>query len=78
MVKRLLDKARLSGNSAMESIALFNMGKSLYLQGDKDRGYKIMLDALNIMEQCEYRLKYDNLRYDYNTLILYYMRGLQI
>ncbi len=74
MVKRLLDKARLSGNSAMESIALFNMGKSLYLQGDKDRGYKIMLDALNIMEQCEYRLKYDNLRYDYNTLILYYMR----
>lgn len=36
-VKQLMSVAKKSGHRPMESIALFNMGKSLYYQGDKDR-----------------------------------------
>lgn len=36
-VKQLMNVAKKSGHRPMESIALFNMGKSLYYQGDKDR-----------------------------------------
>lgn len=36
-VKLLMNLARKTGHRPMESIALFNMGKSLYYQGDKDR-----------------------------------------
>lgn len=74
MVRRLLAKARSAGHEGMESVALFNMGKSVYLQEDKETGYRLMLDAVRLMEKSDYRLKYDNLRYDYNTLIMYYIR----
>lgn len=74
MVRRLLFKARSAGHKGMESVALFNMGKSVYLQEDKETGYRLMLDAVGLMEKSDYRLKYDNLRYDYNTLVVYYIR----
>lgn len=73
-VELILKKARECGNKEMESVALFNMGKSAYYQGDKKNGYKFMLDGVELMEKTDYRNKYDNLRYDYNTLIVFYSR----
>lgn len=73
-VERLMVLARQSGNKPMESIALFNMGKSLYYQGSKERGYKYMEQGAERMAATDYRLKYDNLRYEYKTLVMFYER----
>lgn len=73
-VEMLLKKARQCGNDAMKSVALFNMGKMVYYQGNKDKGYELMEQAAALMEQTDYRLKYDNLRYHYNTLLVYQIR----
>lgn len=69
-VDKLLKKAEQCGNKGMQSIALFNMGKMLYYQGNKEKGYDYMQRAVTLMEESEYKLKYDNLRYNYNTLIV--------
>lgn len=58
----------------MESIALFYLGKSLHEQDSKERGYAYMLQALRIMEKSHYDHKYDNLRADYNDLLICYER----
>ena len=71
-VEELLKRARRCGNEAMQSVALFNMGKSVYYQGNKDEGYRLMRRAVTLMERTDYRLKYDNLRYNYNTLATFY------
>ncbi len=73
-IRLLLEKARDCGDRAMESIALFNMGKTVYLQENRTEGYAQMLEATKLMEACDYRLKYDNLRYNYHTLMLYCLR----
>lgn len=73
-VEMLLKKARQCGNDAMKSVALFNMGKMVYYQGNKDKGYELMEQAAALMEQTDYRLKYDNLRYHYNTLLVCQIR----
>ena len=39
-VRLLLQKAEQCGNMEMKSIALFNMGKMIYYQEDKPRGYE--------------------------------------
>ena len=70
-VKQLLQKARQCSNEAMQSVALFNMGKILYNQGLKDEGYRDMEQAVELMEQSDYPYKYDNLRYNYNVLVLF-------
>ena len=36
-VEMLLKKSKQCGNEAMQSVALFNMGKMLYYQGNKER-----------------------------------------
>lgn len=59
-VRRLMALAKKSGNRPMESVALFNMGKSLYYQGDKERGYGYMEQGAEMMAGSDYRLKYDN------------------
>ena len=41
-VEALMALARKEGDEAMESIALFNLGKSLHYQGDRERGYDYM------------------------------------
>ena len=46
----------------MQSVALFNMGKMLYYQGNKEKGYEFMLQAVERMEKTDYKYKYDNLR----------------
>lgn len=43
----------------------------MYYQGEKERAYKYLNEAITMMEGTDYDLKYDNLRYYYNTIILY-------
>lgn len=76
-ISRLLELAQATGNKAMESVALFSLGKSEYRQGDKGSGYLHMENAAALMEQCDYKNKFDNLRFDYNTLLTYYERDLR-
>ncbi len=73
-VNGLMALAKKLGDKPMESIALFNMGKSLHYQGDKERGYKYMEQGAAMMAATDYRLKYDNLRYEYKTLVMFYER----
>ncbi|WP_455665052.1 helix-turn-helix domain-containing protein [Phocaeicola sp.] len=67
----LMKKAEQCGNKEMQSVAMFNMGKMLYYQGNKERGYDYMRRAADLMEQTDYKYKYDNLRYNYNTLLTF-------
>lgn len=69
-VKLLLDKAKACGDKAMHSVALFNMGKTIYYQKKKKEGYRMIKEAIALMESAEYEYKYDNLRYEYNTLFI--------
>ena len=73
-VRLLLDKAQACGNHPMHSIALFNMGKMLYYQGNRERGYEYIQKAIYEMSQTDYKYKYDNLRYNYNTLLVMQQR----
>lgn len=70
----LLERARAVGNTAMESVALFNMGKMLCYQEDKERGFGLVREAIALMERSDYKYKYDNLRYNYNTLLVLLQR----
>ena len=71
-VKRLMKEAQACGDKAMQAVALFNMGKSEYNQGDHNGGCRRMEEAARMMESTNYEYKYDNLRYHYNTLLTYY------
>ena len=71
-MERLLSQARACGDKAMQAVALFNIGKSEYNQGSKAKGYRHMEEATRMMEATDYKNKYDNLRYHYNTLLVYY------
>ena len=71
-MQRLLGRAEACGDKAMHAVALFNIGKSEYSQGSKDKGYRHMEEATRMMEATDYKNKYDNLRYHYNTLLVYY------
>lgn len=71
-VKLLLHNAKTASDKGMESIALFYLGKSLFEQGTKERGYAYMLQALDMMEKSNYDRKYDNLRADCNDLLICY------
>lgn len=73
-VRLLLQKAEECGNMEMKSIALFNMGKMLYYQEDKSRGYELIKEAIELMKRTDYKYKYDNLRYDYNSLFIMQQR----
>lgn len=73
-VELLLLKAKTCGNLEMESVALFNMGKMLYYQEDKERGYRLVNESIELMKQSDYKYKYDNLRYNYNTLLIMQQR----
>lgn len=73
-VKLLLAKADAVHNQAMESVALFYLGKSLYYQGNKVQGYQKMQQAVKLMKASSYDRKYDNLRANYNDLLIFYER----
>lgn len=71
-LKKLMNEAKAAQNKAMEAVAWFGIGKSQYNQGDKKGGYKNMERGVQMMSQTNYKNKYDHLRYDYNTLLIYY------
>ena len=48
-VKLLLEEARKNNDKPMESIAMFNMGKLTYYQEDKELGYNLIKEAIEIM-----------------------------
>lgn len=73
-VRLLLQRAEQCGNMEMKSIALFNMGKMIYYQEDKPRGYQMIKEAIALMKQTDYTYKYDNLRYNYNSLFIMQQR----
>lgn len=73
-VRLLLKKAEECNNVEMKSVALFNMGKMIYYQEDKQRGYQMIKEAILLMKQADYEYKYDNLRYNYNTLLIMQQR----
>ena len=73
-VRMLLQKAEQCGNMEMKSIALFNMGKMIYYQEDKLRGCEMIKEAISLMKQTDYKYKYDNLRYNYNSLLIIQQR----
>lgn len=70
-VELLLRTAENNGDEAMRSIALFNMGKMLCDEGNREQGYPYMWEAVAAMRRADYNYKYDNLRYEYNTLLIY-------
>ncbi len=74
IVQQLMNEAKLANDKGMESVAMFYLGKSLYEQNAKERGYAYMLQALEMMEKSHYDRKYDNLRADCNDLLIYYER----
>lgn len=69
-VELLLEVAEQNACKEMKSVALFNMGKTIYNQGNKEQGYLYMEEAVEEMKQSDYKYKYDNLRYNYNTLLV--------
>lgn len=73
-VEKLMKKAEECDDKAMQSVALFNLGKSIYAQGNHREGAARMEQAAKMMENSDYKYKYDNLRYDYGTLLTYYER----
>lgn len=73
-VRLLLQKAEQCGSIEMKSIALFNMGKMVYYQEDKLRGYGMIKEAISLMKRTDYKYKYDNLRYNYNSLLIMQQR----
>lgn len=73
-VKLLLAKAEKCRNIEMKSVALFNMGKMIYYQEDKEQAYQLIKNAIALMKQADYKYKYDNLRYNYNTLLIMQQR----
>lgn len=70
-VEMLLEKADACGNQAMRSVALFNRGKMLYNQGYKDQGYRDMQQAAEQMSRTNCKYRYDHLRHQYNTLLVF-------
>lgn len=73
-VKLLLDKSEEVGSKEMKSIALFEMGKMIYYQEDKLYGYQLIGEAIALMKASDYKNKYHNLRYNYNTLLMMLQR----
>lgn len=73
-IKAMIQLAQKLQDKPLESIAVFNMGKSLHEQGDKEQGYRYMEQGAAMMDESDYRLKYDNLRYEYKTLAMRYQR----
>lgn len=69
-ISLLLLEADIAHNRPMHSIALFNLGKMEYYQGNKSEGYRHMHQAISEMQQTDYKYKFDNLRYNYNTLLV--------
>lgn len=69
-INLLMEKANECNDEGMESIANFNMGKTLYYQEDKERAYEYINKAIASMKRSTYKNKYDHIRYEYNSLLI--------
>ena len=73
-INLLFKVSEKEGSRVMESIAMFGIGKMLYHQGDKERAFYHLNEAVKMMEESDYKYKFDNLTYEYNTLLVLLMR----
>lgn len=73
-LRSLLEKAESCNDKTMQAVALFNIGKDQYEQGNKKAGAEHMEEATKMMASTDYKNKYDNLRYNYNSLLIFYIR----
>lgn len=75
MARKMRHKAEECHNKVMVSVAMFELGSTLCTQGKRDTGLKMMLEANMVMEANDYKHKYDNLRYQYETLVLEFRKA---
>ncbi len=68
--QQLKHRADKTGNKAMHSIAVYELGISLCRQNNRQDGLPRMLEANKEMEQCDYERKLDDLRYQYEHLAI--------
>ncbi len=73
-IKHLINKAINHKNLKLETNDHNKKKKPDYLQDQRAEGIRMMQEATDLMETCDYKYKYDNLCYNYNTLILYALR----
>lgn len=66
-----LKRVEQCGDKVMQFVVLFNMGKMLYYQGNKEKGYEYLEQVIEMMLKMDYWYKYDNLCYDYNILLIF-------
>lgn len=71
----MAQKARKENNVPMQSIAIFELGNSLCMQRNYADGLPKMKQAIAMMESSNYKLKYDNLRYQYMTIVQHYRKN---
>lgn len=65
------DSIRQNDDEYMDQL---HLGKMIYYQGNKSQGYEYMHQAVDLMLHTDYEYKYDNLRYNYNTLLVMQQR----
>lgn len=70
MARKMHNQAGKYGNKVMASVSLFELGSTLCNEGKRETGLGMMLEANKVMEKSSYAHKYDNLRYQYESLIL--------
>lgn len=64
----MIRKIEQCNDNAIQSIALFNLGKILYYQDSKKEGYSLMQQANEMMEATKYKYKFDRLCYNEKVL----------
>jgi AraC-like DNA-binding protein/Ca2+/Na+ antiporter len=66
---QLLKRGNEANDNAMKSIATFSIGKIIHFKGEKQKGIMLMKEAIQMMKKSKFRAKYDQLYYDYITLV---------
>lgn len=64
----IIRKIEQCNDNAIQSIALFNLGKILYYQDSKKEGYSLMQQANEMMKATKYKYKFDRLCYNKKVL----------
>lgn len=64
----MIRKIKQCNDNAIQSIALFNLGRILYYQDSKKEGYSLMQQANEMMKATKYKYKSDRLCYNNKTL----------
>ena len=70
----LRKKAKAAGNKAFEAMTYFMSGKLHHYHGQKEKGYKACLDAVEMLKASDYPFKHIELRVCYLELLKMYTR----